>query len=86
MTACLTAAIAPIADIRRLSDNPAVLILILLSVTLLVCNLIYCGQRIVADARQSRLAQMSWGLLALSGSIIALAAMVGATLASLAHY
>ncbi|KPL67744.1 hypothetical protein SZ64_06195 [Erythrobacter sp. SG61-1L] len=58
---------------------------ILLTATLLVCNLIYCGQHIIADLHRSRRAQMVWGLLALAGAIAALVAMAWGTLASLAH-
>ena len=56
------------------------------TLALLVCNLIYCGQRITADVRHSRHAQVTWGLLAFSGSLLAMVAMVWATLASLAHF
>lgn len=59
---------------------------ILLTLALLFCNLIYCGQHIAADLRHSRHARMTWGLLALSGSLLAVVAMVWATLASLAHF
>ena len=58
---------------------------VLLTLALLACNLIYCGQRITADVRHSRRGQVTWGLLALSGSLLALVAMVWATVASLAH-
>ena len=64
----------------------AMLSFILLTAILLVCNLIYCGQRIAADFNHSRYAQMAWGALALSGSLTALVAIVWAILASLAHF
>jgi len=63
-----------------------ILSFILLTPALLVCNLIYCGQRITADVRHSRHAQVTWGLLAFSGSLLAMVAMVWAALASLAHF
>lgn len=62
------------------------LLLILLSLALLVCNVIYCGQRIMIDWKHSRNAQGTLGLLALSGALVAFGAMVWALLASLAHY
>jgi hypothetical protein len=77
---------APVADILCLGDDPAMLILILLSLVLLACNVIYCGQRTLTDWKQARNTQATWGLLALSGALIALVAMVWALLASLAHY
>jgi hypothetical protein len=81
------AAFDTLAAIRYLSDDRGVQMLnfILLTLGLLVCNLIYCSQRITADVRHSRHAQVTWGLLALSGSLLAAIAMVWATLASLAQ-
>ncbi len=52
---------------------------------LLVCNLAYCGKRIMADVRHGPSAEIAWGAMALSGSVLALVSMVWATLASLAH-
>jgi hypothetical protein len=60
--------------------------LILLSLALLMCNAIYCGQRVIADFRHSRQAQGAWGLFALSGTLMALAGLIWVLLASLAHY
>lgn len=62
------------------------LTLILLSLALLVCNAIFCGQHVVTGWKQSRSAQVTWGLLALSGAVVALVAIVWVLLASLAHY
>ena len=77
---------APFADILCLGDDPAMPILILLSLALLACNVIYCAQRTLTDWKQAQNAQATWGLLALSGALMALLAMVWALLASLAHY
>jgi hypothetical protein len=60
--------------------------LILLLLALIMCNIFYCGQHIIADLRQSQHAQGAWGMLALSGALLALIAIVWALLASLAHY
>jgi hypothetical protein len=62
------------------------LTLILMSLALLVCNAIYCGQRVIADFSHSQPAQGSWGLVALSGTLMALVGIIWALLASLAHY
>ena len=62
------------------------LIAILLTLALLVCNLIYCGKRIVADLRHSRSAEVTWGSLAFCGALMAMVLMVWATAASLAHF
>ena len=62
-----------------------ILIIILLSLALLVCNMIYCGQRIMADLRHSRRAEVTWGSLAFCGALMAVLSMVWATAASLAH-
>ena len=82
-----TVGIWTFAGTRDLSDEPAMLMLslILLSAALLVCNLIYCGQHIMADLHQSRRVQIVWGVAALSGSVLALIVMLWAILASLAH-
>jgi len=58
---------------------------ILLFVTLLLCNLIYCSQRVMADLRRSRRGQAIWGFMALVGALIALGVMIWAALASLAY-
>ncbi|GAA3702215.1 hypothetical protein GCM10022268_10000 [Sphingomonas cynarae] len=63
-----------------------VLSLILLLLALIVCNIIYCGQRIIADWRRLQHAQGAWGMLALSGALIALVAILWVFLGSLAHY
>jgi hypothetical protein len=60
--------------------------LILLSLAFIVCNIIYCGQHLIADWRRSQHAQSAWGMLALSGALMALLAIIWALLASLAHY
>lgn len=62
------------------------LILILLTLALLLCNVVYCGQFAVADWKQSRHARGVWGLFAFVGAVTALLVMVWALLASLSHY
>jgi len=56
---------------------------ILLVDALIVCNLIYCGQHIIADLRSSKRAQVALGVAAFSGALLAMLAMTWATLASL---
>lgn len=62
------------------------LLLTLFLLALLACNALYCGQRVIIDFRNSRQVQVAYGLLALSGTIVAFAAATWALLASLAHY
>ena len=62
-----------------------ILMVILLTLALLVCNLIYCGQRIMADFRQSPRANVTLGSFAFCGAVMSTVSMVWATLASLAH-
>ncbi|MBB4047904.1 hypothetical protein [Sphingomonas zeae] len=77
----------PVAGIRWLRDDPVMQMVSLLIATmgLLVCNLAYCGKRTMADVRHARKAEIAWGAMALSGSVLAMVSMVWATLASLAH-
>lgn len=58
---------------------------LIVTMGLLICNLAYCGKRIMADVRHARSAEITWGIMALSGSVLALVSMVWATLASLAQ-
>ncbi len=48
-----------------------ILMVILLTLALLVCNLIYCGQRIMADLRQSRRTNVTLGSFAFCGALMA---------------
>jgi hypothetical protein len=62
------------------------LIVIALSLALLACNVAFCGHRVTIDWSHGRSAQVIWGLLALSGALMAFFAMLWALLASLTHY
>lgn len=62
------------------------LITILLALILLVCNLAYCGQRIVVDMRASKRDDVVYGLLALCGALLALVLMSWATFTSLGRF
>lgn len=75
----------PVADIRHLGEDVTVGILniILPTLALLVCNLIYCGQRIMADLRHSRRADVTWGSLAFYGALMAVVSIVWATASGL---
>lgn len=61
------------------------LMVILMTLALLVCNLIYCGQRLMADLRQSRRANVTLGSFAFCGALMATVSMVWVTLASLSR-
>lgn len=63
----------------------SILVVIQLTLALLVCNVVYCARHIRADWRHSRRAEVTWGALALFSALVAVAAMVWATAASLAH-
>jgi hypothetical protein len=62
-----------------------ILFFILLTLGLLACNLIYCGQRIMTDLRLSRHAEAALGLFAICGALAAGGMMAWAATASLAH-
>jgi len=56
---------------------------LLISFALLVCSAIYCSQKMVADFRRTKLAGI-WGLVALAGTLSALA--IGLTVLVLSAY
>jgi len=62
------------------------LITILLTLILLVCNVAYCGRRIVVDLRASKRDRAVHGLLALCGALLALVFMSWATFTSLGRF
>ncbi|MBJ6122236.1 hypothetical protein [Sphingomonas mollis] len=64
----------------------SILTAVLLALALLVCNLIYCGRRIMTDLRHSRRVDVTWGSLAFCGAFMAMLSMAWATAASLAHF
>ena len=59
---------------------------LLISMALLVCNAIYCSRKMFADFKGAEPAAGVWGLLALSGALMALTGLIWGLLASLAHY
>ena len=56
---------------------------LLITFVLLVCSTIYCSQKMVADFRRTKLAGI-WGLVALAGTISALA--IGLTVLLISAY
>jgi hypothetical protein len=63
-----------------------VLIIILISLALMVCNAIYCVQKIIVDFKHSKQIDAVCGLFALTGTLAALIALTWMALASLAYY
>ncbi|NWK96821.1 hypothetical protein DM806_14345 [Sphingobium lactosutens] len=62
-----------------------ILIILLISLALLICNATYCAAKMIYDFKRVERASGVWGLLAFTGSLIALSGFVSALLASLAH-
>lgn len=62
------------------------LMFLLFSLGLLVCNAVYCVLKIVTDFKCSQQAAGVWGLVALAGTLMALTAITWGLLASLARY